>query len=165
MTKDQLLSALWPESFVEEANLTVCVSGLRKALGEKRGEEQFIDTVPKKGYRFVASGRRSSRRSLPRQSTRRAYGGLRRLARPRHSLQPPSPDRKLRGILGPTFSPVRKLGTRFGRRKLGWGWPTKPRRHGSAIFIAVTVAVCIVATAIFSHSASSEANHGKGIYS
>jgi DNA-binding winged helix-turn-helix (wHTH) protein/TolB-like protein len=55
VTKDQLLTALWPESFVEEANLTVCVSALRKALGEKRGADQYIDTVPKKGYRFIAT--------------------------------------------------------------------------------------------------------------
>jgi DNA-binding winged helix-turn-helix (wHTH) protein/TolB-like protein len=55
VSKDQLLKALWPESFVEEANLTVSISALRKALGEKRGAPQYIDTVPKKGYRFVAN--------------------------------------------------------------------------------------------------------------
>jgi TolB-like protein/Flp pilus assembly protein TadD len=55
VTKEQILTVLWPDSFVEEANLTVCVSALRKALGEKRGEELYISTVPKKGYRFVAS--------------------------------------------------------------------------------------------------------------
>lgn len=54
VTKDQILAAVWPESFVEEANLTVSVSALRKALGERPGEKQFIDTVPKKGYRFTA---------------------------------------------------------------------------------------------------------------
>jgi DNA-binding winged helix-turn-helix (wHTH) protein/TolB-like protein/Flp pilus assembly protein TadD len=55
VTKDQILAAVWPESFVEEANLTVSVSALRKALGERPGEKQFIDTVPKKGYRFMAA--------------------------------------------------------------------------------------------------------------
>ena len=55
VTKDQILAAVWPESFVEEANLTVSVSALRKALGERPGEKQFIDTIPKKGYRFTAS--------------------------------------------------------------------------------------------------------------
>jgi DNA-binding winged helix-turn-helix (wHTH) protein/TolB-like protein len=54
VTKDQILAAVWPESFVEEANLTVSVSALRKALGERPGEKQYIDTVPKKGYRFMA---------------------------------------------------------------------------------------------------------------
>lgn len=54
VTKDQILAAVWPESFVEEGNLTVSVSALRKALGERPGEKQFIDTVAKKGYRFTA---------------------------------------------------------------------------------------------------------------
>ena len=54
VTKDQILAAVWPESFVEEANLTVSVSALRKALGERPGEKQYIDTIPKKGYRFTA---------------------------------------------------------------------------------------------------------------
>ena len=56
VTKNQILEAVWPDSFVEEANLTVSVSALRKALGEKRGESQFIDTIPKKGYRFIDRG-------------------------------------------------------------------------------------------------------------
>jgi DNA-binding winged helix-turn-helix (wHTH) protein/TolB-like protein len=54
LTKDEILDAVWQGSFVEEANLTVSISALRKALGEKRGETQYIDTVPKKGYRFTA---------------------------------------------------------------------------------------------------------------
>ena len=46
---------VWPDSFVEEANLTVNISALRKALGESTdGGRQFIETVPKKGYRFIA---------------------------------------------------------------------------------------------------------------
>lgn len=54
ISKEQLMQAVWPDSFVEDANLTVSISALRKALGERRGEPQFIDTVPKKGYRFTA---------------------------------------------------------------------------------------------------------------
>ena len=53
LRKDDLLTALWPDAAVEENNLTVAVSALRKALGES-GERRFIETVPKKGYRFVA---------------------------------------------------------------------------------------------------------------
>ena len=52
--KEQLMQAVWPDSFVEDAKLTVSISALRKALGERRGEPQFIDTIPKKGYRFTA---------------------------------------------------------------------------------------------------------------
>ncbi|HZQ69279.1 MAG TPA: winged helix-turn-helix domain-containing protein [Terriglobales bacterium] len=54
VTKEDLMRAAWPDSFVEEANLTVNISALRKALGETAQAGQFIETVPKKGYRFVA---------------------------------------------------------------------------------------------------------------
>jgi DNA-binding winged helix-turn-helix (wHTH) protein/Tfp pilus assembly protein PilF len=52
--KDQLLQAVWPELVVEENNLTQNISTLRQLLGEARGENRFIATVPRKGYRFVA---------------------------------------------------------------------------------------------------------------
>src|SRR5438045_3999637 len=52
--KSDLMSAIWPDSFVEEANLTQNVSILRKALGERAGEHRYIVTVPGRGYRFVA---------------------------------------------------------------------------------------------------------------
>ena len=56
VTKQELMRALWSETFVEEANLTYTVSALRKALGEREGQdEQLIQTVPTRGYRFVAS--------------------------------------------------------------------------------------------------------------
>src|ERR1051325_7814402 len=55
MEKDKLVKALWPDSFVEEANLNVNISALRRALGESPTESQFIETVPRRGYRFVAS--------------------------------------------------------------------------------------------------------------
>lgn len=54
VTKDELMRQVWPDSFVEEANLTVNISALRKALGETSDGQQFIETVPKRGYRFVA---------------------------------------------------------------------------------------------------------------
>lgn len=54
MDKKELMQRLWPDSFVEEANLTVNISQLRKALGDDEKGEQFIETVPKRGYRFAA---------------------------------------------------------------------------------------------------------------
>ena len=54
LTKDELMQQVWPDSFVEEANLTVNISALRKVLGETSAGTQFIETVPKRGYRFVA---------------------------------------------------------------------------------------------------------------
>ena len=55
LDKETLMQRLWQDSFVEEANLTVNISQLRKALGQSEGGERFIDTVPKRGYRFIAN--------------------------------------------------------------------------------------------------------------
>jgi DNA-binding winged helix-turn-helix (wHTH) protein/tetratricopeptide (TPR) repeat protein len=54
LTKNELMQQVWPDSFVEEANLTVNISALRRALGETPAGQQYIETVPKRGYRFVA---------------------------------------------------------------------------------------------------------------
>ncbi len=52
--KGELLNRIWPDSFVEEINLNVQVSTLRKTLGESPTEHRYIVTVPKRGYSFVA---------------------------------------------------------------------------------------------------------------
>jgi DNA-binding winged helix-turn-helix (wHTH) protein/Tol biopolymer transport system component len=51
--KDDLMKRVWPDTFVEESNLTQTIFVLRKALGESRGEQHYIVTVPGRGYRFV----------------------------------------------------------------------------------------------------------------
>ena len=51
--KDALMDAIWPDTFVEEDNLAQNISLLRKALGECSKERQYIETVPKRGYRFA----------------------------------------------------------------------------------------------------------------
>jgi DNA-binding winged helix-turn-helix (wHTH) protein/TolB-like protein/Tfp pilus assembly protein PilF len=55
--KDELMSLLWPSSHVEEGNLTVNVSHLRKALDDTRNERRFIVTIPGHGYKFVGDVR------------------------------------------------------------------------------------------------------------
>ena len=55
LTKDDLLSALWPDVIVEENNLGQNISKLRSVLGEARGENRYIETIPGHGYRFVAA--------------------------------------------------------------------------------------------------------------
>ncbi|HZQ23389.1 MAG TPA: winged helix-turn-helix domain-containing protein [Terriglobales bacterium] len=54
MTKDELMHKVWPDTFVEEANLTVNISALRKVLGENPEGQPYIETVPKRGYRFLS---------------------------------------------------------------------------------------------------------------
>ena len=57
MTKTELMEALWPNTFVEDANLTQHVYTLRKALGDLPNGQPFIDTVPRRGYRLAVSVR------------------------------------------------------------------------------------------------------------
>ena len=52
--KDELLKSVWADSFVEEANVARIIHTLRKVLGEDGNGNKFIETVAKKGYRFVA---------------------------------------------------------------------------------------------------------------
>jgi DNA-binding winged helix-turn-helix (wHTH) protein/TolB-like protein/Tfp pilus assembly protein PilF len=54
LDKDTLLAAVWPGVVVEENSLAQNISALRQALGETHGENRYIATVPRRGYRFVA---------------------------------------------------------------------------------------------------------------
>ena len=75
LEKDELIRLLWPDSFVEEGNLSSNIFHLRKALGEN---PQYIETVPRRGYRFVGAVRQ-----LPNAEALRSAGGS--------VLQPTSP--------------------------------------------------------------------------
>jgi DNA-binding winged helix-turn-helix (wHTH) protein len=55
--KDELLRRVWPDTAVEENNLTQQVSALRKVLGEDAEGRRYIETFPRRGYRFVAEVR------------------------------------------------------------------------------------------------------------
>jgi DNA-binding winged helix-turn-helix (wHTH) protein/pimeloyl-ACP methyl ester carboxylesterase len=61
LTKKELMKQVWPDSFVEENNLAQNISILRKALGQSKQGEHYIQTVPKRGYRFVADVRATGR--------------------------------------------------------------------------------------------------------
>lgn len=54
VTKQELIEAVWKNTIVEEANLTHHISALRKVLGEEKNGRKFIETIPRRGYRFVA---------------------------------------------------------------------------------------------------------------
>src|SRR5258706_15430306 len=60
LEKDELITMLWPDSFVEEGSLSNNIFLLRKALGENPA---FIETVPRRGYRFVGAVRQFPRAS------------------------------------------------------------------------------------------------------
>ncbi len=52
--KDELMRRLWPDTFVEDGNVAKHVSLLRKILSEATNGREYIETIPKRGYRFVA---------------------------------------------------------------------------------------------------------------
>src|SRR5918998_6085323 len=60
LPKAEMMDALWPDTAVEENNLTQHVSMLRKALGERAGAHRYVVTVPGRGYGFVADVREVS---------------------------------------------------------------------------------------------------------
>src|SRR6478609_11931478 len=55
--KDELLKEVWPNTFVEESNVSQHVFALRKALGDDRVDPKYIETVTRRGYRFIATVR------------------------------------------------------------------------------------------------------------
>ena len=85
VTKEYLLQNVWPDTFVEEANLSVNVAALRKALGEGSGESEYIETLPRRGYRFAANV--TTERSQRTRSTRNANADLHKRIRDKvHAL-------------------------------------------------------------------------------
>ena len=67
VSKEELIARAWPQTFVEEANLKIQVSALRRALGDGQGGNRYIVTVPGRGYNFVAPVRREEPSRRPRR--------------------------------------------------------------------------------------------------
>ena len=63
LEKEVLMDAIWPDSIVEENNLSQNISKLRRVFGEVPGSHRYIDTVPGRGFRFIAQVRESNRES------------------------------------------------------------------------------------------------------
>jgi predicted ATPase/DNA-binding winged helix-turn-helix (wHTH) protein len=59
--KEEMIARAWPQTFVEEANLKIQVSALRRALGDGQGGRRYVITVPGRGYNFVAPVRHEER--------------------------------------------------------------------------------------------------------
>jgi DNA-binding winged helix-turn-helix (wHTH) protein/TolB-like protein len=63
--KSDLMKLVWPDTTVEEIGLARNISILRKALGDESGESSYIETIPRRGYRFAAAETRTPRRMAP----------------------------------------------------------------------------------------------------
>ncbi len=74
LEKEKLIDLLWPECFVKETSLTQNISLLRKMIGELTGGRQYIETIPKRGYRFVAEVKEINERMPAIPILRRANG-------------------------------------------------------------------------------------------
>src|SRR5690349_9414828 len=55
VAQDEILSALWPETYVNPEVIKKYILGIRKALGDRREKPEFIETFPRRGYQFVAT--------------------------------------------------------------------------------------------------------------
>ena len=75
VTKQELLDTVWPETTVEENNLNHNVSVLRRALGDRATGQQYIETVPRVGYRFVAPVEAAARQGIPGAVSREGAAG------------------------------------------------------------------------------------------
>ncbi len=76
LEKEELMKRVWPDSFVEEANLSNNIFTLRRSLGEERNRQKYIETVPRRGYRFVAQVRRMSDEDIQRVTVEDAASQL-----------------------------------------------------------------------------------------
>ena len=74
VTKEELLRIVWPDAFVEENNLAQHISALRRALGDIDGAAPYIETVPRRGYRFAGGVVRQVARDGKRRAGGRAAG-------------------------------------------------------------------------------------------
>ncbi len=74
--KDELIKRVWPDAFVEEGNLNKNIFVLRKLLGHWHGGREYIETVPKRGYRFVAPVNEVTHAEVAPQSRASAGGNL-----------------------------------------------------------------------------------------
>src|SRR5437016_6967432 len=57
LEKDELMQKIWQDRYVEESNLTFNIKMLRRALNDDAHAPRFIETVPRRGYRFIGEGR------------------------------------------------------------------------------------------------------------
>ena len=125
VTKDELMAALWPDSFVEESNLTQHVFLLRKALAESGQGERIVVTVPGKGYQFVAA--------------------LEPL--PANGEQPRSGELMMSAVQSVTRMVIESEEEDDAPRMPEL--PSPPRQSPSRIWVAVAVGLAVLAAAIF----------------
>jgi len=117
VSREELIEAVWPDTVVEENNLSVNVSMLRKALGESEAGEKYIETLPRRGYRFTATVR-----DVPSDSAQFMYARHTRSTMLIEDTEKVEPERS---VSARAFSigvlPFNHIGVRAGEDYLGIG--------------------------------------------
>lgn len=141
--KQQLIESVWPGVFVEEGNISVMIHALRKAFGTNGGDRKYIETVSKRGYRFVAEVRLIEAEPLPPIKPIRSELGTEEIAlsaisNPHSNLRLQSVDSVDRDESPPLASQSASQPKRGGERtKLRWMWAVFPLAALAAILLMV----------------------------
>jgi len=115
--REQLIEIVWPDTVVEENNLSVNISLLRKALGDREDGEKYIETVPRRGYRFTEIVR-----DVPIESAELIYARHTRSPTPIDIRQTePEPSARAARALSIGVLPFSQIGDRVGEDYLGIG--------------------------------------------
>jgi len=125
LSKDELLKGIWPDAFVEEVNLAVNISTLRKLFGEGPQDGRYIVTVPGSGYRFVAEVNVLARKEGPIKSGEETLANL-------SSVESPNQLDQTQTIADPRSPSSEQTG----------------RTHSKNIWIGATIAVIALAAII-----------------
>ena len=129
--KSDLMKAVWPDTFVEEGALTRNISVLRKALGDTKDDGGYIETIPRRGYRFVAAIQTGN--AVPPAATRASETGQARAAIP----EPAANE---------TVSAAPLLAPRIASRITNWTAP--------ASFLLLAAIMAMVAYVVRGHEAT-----------
>jgi len=157
MSKDELMSHVWPDSFVEEANLAQNISIVRKALGDRGDGAQYIETVSKRGYRFSASVRTLTESPLNQPADHTFDDSFPTIGQATDSPVAPAvvPQDLSEGMAAD--------GSAVSDESQAPALRSRPRAWRSALVIAALAAVGIAAALYFSRARermASSANHG-----
>jgi DNA-binding winged helix-turn-helix (wHTH) protein/TolB-like protein/Tfp pilus assembly protein PilF len=139
--KDELMRRVWPDSYVEEGNLTQNISLLRKALGEGQNGHQYIETVPRRGYRFIAPVREFGEMAADIQPLKQAVA----VANGQSALRDANPEIPRRPV---HQEELNGSGGRVTDRP--------DRRHRAALFVLITLIVAAASVAYFTRRDGAE---------
>ena len=120
LDKDALMLALWPGLVVEENSLSQVISGLRRALADDSHDSRYIQTVPRRGFRFIATVTELPDAAAPERLPQAATGSALQAEPPLQPVAAPASERRDR-ITGAGRRP-----DRFRTGGAGCAWPWRP---------------------------------------